>query len=181
MEKNREDLRLVELFRQGDANAFAALIKRHKRGVFAVAYKLCGNRDDADEIAQETFLRFHRYGHTFKGDASLRTWLTRISVNVARTHLSKSVKNKHIQPTADEHIEYLANKSYKKSLPTAIGELLDELSPDHREVLVLFSSGGYSLKDIASIVDAPIGTVKSRICYAKRHVARLCQERGVKP
>ena len=181
MYAKEDDKRLVELFRQGDDNAFNELVNRHKRGVYAMAMGLCGNRDWADVVAQETFLRLHRYGHTWKGDSTLRTWLSRVTVNQARTELNKRVKSKKISPLEDEHIEMLAANKRSPQPPSALSDLLDELSQDHREALTLFTGGGYSVKEISQIINVPPGTVKSRICYAKRHLARLMAQRGVKP
>ena len=181
MYAKEDDQRLVDRFCKGDEGAFNELVNRHKRGVFAMAMRLCGNRDEADVVTQETFLRLHRYGSSWKGDATLRTWLWRVAVNQARSQLRKSKPMQAIKPLQEEHIELLAKRQSNPTPPSAIAELMEELSLDHREVLALYSGDGFSIKEISEITKVPVGTVKSRLCYAKRHLAKLMLERGVRP
>ena len=181
MYAKEDEQRLVDRFCKGDESAFNELVNRHKRGVFAMAMRLCGNRDEADVVTQETFLRLHRYGSSWKGDSTLRTWLWRVAVNQLRSQLKKSKRLQAIKPVQDEHIDMLAKKQSHFQPPSAIAELIDELSLDHREVLALYSGDGFSIKEISEITKVPIGTVKSRLCYAKRHLAKLMLDRGVRP
>lgn len=173
------DAALISRCREGEQQAFTELVRHHLRGVLAMAYRLSGNVHDADDIAQETFLRAHRGLPRFDGRASFRTWLSRITVNTARTHGSRRARRDREVATEQHLLETVARDT--PSPRRAVPDLLDELSADHREVLVLFSGEGYSVAEIAALLSIPRGTVKSRICYAKRHLARLMKERGVRP
>jgi RNA polymerase sigma-70 factor (ECF subfamily) len=162
------DLELIGQAQNGDRQAFGQLVRRHHRGVINVVYRMCGSMDVAEEAAQETFIRAWSHLPRYKPRAPFRNWLYRIAVNLARDLLRRE------RPAVDVESVPLASREQG---PDAIvearerGEIVREavtaLPPASKEVLVLREYEGLSYKEIAETLDIPIGTVMSRLNYAR--------------
>ncbi len=156
----------------GDNPAFGELVKRHRSFVMALAYRLCGDRARAEDIAQDVFIRVWQALPGFRFQAAFRTWLYRIATNVAIEQL------RHARPTADiESIPLAASDTPEDSaLRTeqgrAVRDAVLRLPPQSRLVLILREYEGLSYKEIASTLDIPIGTVMSRLNYARQRLHR---------
>ncbi len=155
----------------GDRNAFNDLIRIHARGVLNVIFRMCGNMQVAEDAAQETFIRAWSRLASFRVDASLRNWLYRIALNTATDMLRKE---KRILP-GDVDDFYLADPQpgpegiYLQEERTALVQNAISSLPDaSRAVLVLKEYEGLSYHEIADALDIPIGTVMSRLNYARR-------------
>ncbi|MBI2843487.1 MAG: sigma-70 family RNA polymerase sigma factor [Armatimonadetes bacterium] len=171
---------LIERCKQGDIAAFNDLVQRYEKRVFNFAYRMAGNYDDANDVAQEAFIRVFNSINTFRGDANFTTWLYRIVTNVylderkrQKSHLHTSLEDyveldentvtRQIEdgrPTPDHVIERIERDDL---LHSAIQEL-----PDYQRIMVvLYHTQGKSYEEIAQIMKLPIGTVKSRLNRAR--------------
>ncbi len=175
-----EERALIERCKKGDLGAFNELVKKYEKQVYNFAYRLTGNYDDANDVAQEAFLRVYNAIGGFRGDASFTTWLFRITTNVflddrkrARAHptasldeqmdLEESSVARQIEDTAPSPIAQTEEKERAQILEDAIQSL-----PEYQRVMVvLYHSQQQSYEEIAEAMSLPIGTVKSRLNRAR--------------
>jgi RNA polymerase sigma-70 factor (ECF subfamily) len=170
----------IQQCKQGLISAFDALVERYEKRVFNFAYRMAGNYDDANDVAQEAFIRVFNSINTFRGDANFSTWLYRIVTNV---YLDERKKAKsHLHTPLDEYIELEENAVARQVEDTGPSpEDLAELSerhdllqkaiqslPDYQRIMVvLYHTESKSYEEIAEIMNLPIGTVKSRLNRAR--------------
>jgi RNA polymerase sigma-70 factor (ECF subfamily) len=162
---------LVISAQQGDRNAFSELVRLHARGVFNVVYRMCGDSFIAEDAAQETFLRAWQNLRSFRPQTPLRNWLYRIAFNAGMDMLRKE---KRILPTDIEDLplqderpgpETLASQNERAAL---VQKAVLSLPDASRAVLVLKEYEGMSYHEIADALDIPMGTVMSRLNYARK-------------
>jgi len=176
-----EDLAIVQKVQAGDVDAFDALILKYRERVYSIIYNLTSNREDASDLAQETFIKAFQSINRFKGKSSFFTWLYRIALNTSLTHLRKNKLRRFFsfeKMVEEDHTEGFTENlktesdSDKAALMTELQETLNDafqkLSVKHRTVITLFEIDGLSHKEIADIVGTSIGTVRSRLHYAKQ-------------
>lgn len=168
--------------RNGDREAFGRLVRRHQRRVYAAALHILGNHSDADDVAQETFVRAFRGLSTFDGRADFFTWLYRITVNTALNALrggkrsaalsqKGSAEAAHVggRPEAlGHHAPDPAQKAQHGAEVQRVLEAVAELSPSLRVTLVLATIEELPHKQIAEILEIPEGTVAWRVNEARR-------------
>lgn len=177
---NNEQL-LIERSKNGDVSAFEMLIEAYQKKVFNLAYRIIGNYDDANDIAQEAFIRIFRSISGFRGQSSFSTWIYRITTNVCLDEIRKR-KNKSVQ-YLDDDIQTDDGKmqrqiisddplpeeiAERKELRAAINDSLGELKEEYRIIITLRDIQGMSYEEIAKVLDCPTGTVKSRINRARQ-------------
>lgn len=184
-----DDKQLVEAARQGDANAFRELVKRHQRRAYAVALGMVHDPDDARDVVQEAFLKVHKNLATFEGEAQFFTWLYRIVANLCIDLLRKRRGMKvefddamanddpdeaGISPmrTGFDPGRALADKELREKIMAA----LDKLSPAHRAVLVMREVEGMSYQDMAEQMKCSIGTIMSRLFHARKKMQSMLIE-----
>jgi RNA polymerase sigma-70 factor (ECF subfamily) len=162
---------LVTRAQNGDRNAFSELVRMHAQGVLNVIYRMCGDMQIAEDAAQETFIQAWLRLSSYRPRTSLRNWLYRIAVNTAIDMLRKE---KRILPNAVEDLsltdagpgpEALAASSERAEMVQGAVLALPEAS---RAVLVLREYEGLSYQEIADALDIPVGTVMSRLNYARK-------------
>ena len=162
---------LVTSAQNGDRNAFSELVRVHAQGVRNVIYRMCGDTQLAEDAAQETFIRAWQNLDSFRIGTPLRNWLYRIAVNAGMDMLRKE---KRILPDdiEDLHLtdgrpspESLASQNERRAMVQGAILSLPEAS---RAVLVLREYEGLSYQDISSTLDIPVGTVMSRLNYARK-------------
>ncbi len=167
---------LIERCKRGEMSAFDELVSHYEKRVFNFAYRIAGNYDDANDVAQEAFVRVFNSIHTFRGDANFTTWIYRIVTNV---YLDERKKSKsHRQTSLDEYIELDENSVSRqieddtphpdevveeKERDSALQKAINEL-PDYQRIIVtLYHLKHVSYEEIAEMLNLPIGTVKSRL------------------
>ena len=176
-----EDLVIVRKIQDGDVDAFDALILKYRERVYSVIYNLTSNREDASDLTQETFIKAFQSINRFKGKSSFFTWLCRIALNTSLTYLRKNKLRRFFsfeKMVDEDHTEgFIENMtadsdSDKAALMSELQEKLNDafqkLSVKHRTVITLFEIDGLGHKEIAEIVGASVGTVRSRLHYAKQ-------------
>lgn len=184
----------VALFQRGQDGAFEALVRRREREVYQVAWRLLGDPEDAREAAQESFLRAFRALRKFRGEASFRTWIIGITINVCRNRAAAAEekvrrRSRSTEPQEeDDPPEGLPvvdgapgpeRQVYGGELKEALGRALMALPSEHREILVLREVQGLEYEELADALSLPVGTVKSRLCRARQALRELLE--GVWP
>jgi RNA polymerase sigma factor (sigma-70 family) len=174
---------LVRRARRGDLHAYDELVKRYQERIYATIYHMTSNHEDANDLAQESFIKAFQALKSFKGGSSFYTWLYRIAVNKTINFL-KQRKNKHhlslndLDFNAEHDPDLVALVSDKTPLRDAglselqkkLNEALLKLSEPHRMVAVLHDVQGMSHEEIAEIMDCNVGTVRSRLFYARQQL-----------
>jgi RNA polymerase sigma-70 factor, ECF subfamily len=179
---------LIEKCKQGDLAAFDELVRRYEKLVFHVAYRLAGNYDDANDVAQDSFVRVFNSIGTFRGDANFTTWLYRIVTNV---YLDERKKAKsHPKTSLEEYIELEENSvtrqiedegpTPEESVQTLerneiLQRAIMSLPEYQRVMIVLYHTQGKSYEEIAEITNLAIGTVKSRLNRARLALSEKLQ------
>jgi len=184
------DIDLVTRSRTGDTAAFNELITRYRQRCFAMIYHMVRNEDDAWDLAQDGFVRAWRSLANFRGQSSFFTWLYRIMTNVSLDWLRKkrieggqefddTVGLRHVAPgaqTAPKPVmapaDRLADAEIRKRIDAAIARLSD----DHRAVIVMRELEGMEYQEIADALGCSIGTVMSRLFYARRKLQDMLRD-----
>lgn len=173
--RDADDVTLLEHVRSGDKAAFAVIMERHQDLVFAVSLRLMGNREAALDATQETFITVFRKADKFRAEAAFSTWLYRVATNTCYDLLRKQRRRQadplpdHLDPT-----DIRAEDGYTSvELRPAIEAALAALPAEFRTAVVLADISGLSLAEVADVVGAPIGTVKSRIFRGRKLLAQL--------
>lgn len=178
-----KERRLVRRLKQGDERAFQELVETYQDRVFTLVFRVMGNRQEAEDVAQDVFFSVYRAMHRFRGDARLYTWIYRIAINACNSRL-KYLKGRSLdrQKSIDANSPELSPEqsagpqsavpgpeamAQGNRLQQAIARELGKLDPDHRQVLVLRDIQGLTYEDIAKITGLAEGTVKSRLHRAR--------------
>jgi len=179
-----DEQRLIEQAQNGDRSAYGELVRRHYSGVVNVVYRLCGDAHLAEDMAQETFLRAWVHLPTFQPQSSLRNWLYRIAVNASLDVL----RREHEAPVEDEKMQWLRDQApgpeaalIQKEQALLIQQAINALPEAARSVLVLREYGELSYQEIAAVLDIPIGTVMSRLNYARNRLREVLQAQILQP
>src|SRR4051812_25432104 len=169
------DETLVDLARKGDRPAREELFRRHFEVAHRVAYRLLGNEQDALDAVQEGFLKAVRHLGDFDGRSGFRTWLLRIVTNAALDSGRKKRRRPALRlddalPGGSESArdDDPAAGLHRDDLRRRLDDALDRLSPATRSTFVLFAEAELSYKEIAACQDVPVGTVMSRLHYARQ-------------
>ncbi len=175
------DWRVVQSVQAGDVAAFDQLILKYRERVYAMIYNMTSNREDAADLTQDAFIKAFQSINRFEGQSSFFTWLYRIAVNSALTHIRRnklrsffSLDKVHEDPSVAAVINQLTDKKdverevFVNELQEKLNEALQKLSIPHRTVVTLFEIDGLSHEEIAEIMDCSVGTVRSRLHYAKQ-------------
>jgi RNA polymerase sigma-70 factor, ECF subfamily len=172
------DEQLVARILAGRVDAFEAIVERHKDVVFRVAARVVG-RDDAEDVAQDAFLRaFHRL-RQFRGEASFRSWLLQITHHTALDHLARRLRLPAAQDEPPAEVpEPQERRTPAEELESAerrarLEMKIAAMRPAHRIVLVLRDIEGLSYDEIAAVTDMPIGSVKGRLHRARGELIEL--------
>jgi RNA polymerase sigma-70 factor (ECF subfamily) len=186
------DQELVEKARTGDARAFRTLVEAHQARLFAVAYGMLRDRDDAMDVVQDAFIKAHKKLGEFEGNAAFSTWLYRICVNLCIDRKRADARRRKVDlddamatDLGDDSLYADAEiggklsgtnplkNSADKELGKELGRAMAGLSEDHRSVLLLREVEGMSYEEIAETLSIPRGTVMSRLFHARKNMQRL--------
>ncbi len=173
-----EDLQLVELAINGNDRAFAIIVSRYEQQIARTVKGMLGETDSAEDVGQETFIRFYRSLKKYRGDAALGTYLTRIAVNLSLNELNKQKRTlslfyKRDQKDVMVDIPEATDKYEDSDMKEIVDKALKQLDPGFRSVVVLRMLEGYSTKETAEILDLPLGTVLSRLARAQKSLAKI--------
>src|SRR6266850_1030834 len=166
-ERQDPDGRLVARFLQGDGSAFDELVLRHRSSVYRLAYRLLGNHAEADDVSQESFVRVYRGLRGFRGEATFRTWLMRIVVNLAQSARHARPPGASLEEAA---LQVGAPGAVETVLKREVRRAVGGLPPRQRQVLVLKVYEGMKFIEIAQAAGMSIGTAKATFFQAVRNL-----------
>ena len=183
---NVPDEELVQQTLASRTEAFGELYERHRERVFRIAFRFVGNKSDALDLCQDVFVKAFDALPTFKGHARFATWLTRIAANTCVDHCRQVQVRKagELDPeTVKADMRVPGHKATpepaaaleREELRVALGAAIAQLSPEHREVFLLHAVEGMTYDAIAAEVGCPIGTVMSRLHYARKRLQALLE------
>jgi RNA polymerase sigma-70 factor (ECF subfamily) len=174
------DEALLARFVAGDDDAFELLMKRHEDRIYALAFRMTGDRADALEATQDTFIAAFRQARSFRGDAAFSTWLYRVGINSCRDLLRKRARLPEPVAEFDEQPLGAAPAHVEEEAIDRIdlGRALADLPEDYREAVALHDLGGLAYDEIAAIASVPIGTIKSRISRGRKLLAKALEHPG---
>lgn len=171
---------------KGDVQAFEELMQSHESRIYAIALRMMGNREDAQDCAQEAMVRIYRAMGSFKGQSALATWIYRITMNTCLDELRRrkarkvtsldSLVNNGWSPTdtgdtPEEH-------GLRVEKQSALNQAIQSLPDDMRAAIILRDVKGYSYDEIASILDANVGTIKSRISRGREKLREILSKQS---
>jgi len=172
----RPDAELLQSIAQGQQRAMALFFTRHNVRVFRFAFSITGDRSLAESVVSDVFLDVWRHAGTFKGKSEVSTWLLAIARHKALTLLKRRLDeqltdefSETIQDT-DDNPEATMEKTQARAI---VAECLVKLSPTHREIINLVYYHEKAIDEVAEILRIPTGTVKTRMYYARQHLAEL--------
>jgi RNA polymerase sigma factor (sigma-70 family) len=174
------DERLVDDCLKGDRQSFRQLYRRHEGKVRQILYQLC-DRSTIDDLVQETFLRAWKGLPKFRGNAKFSTWLYRIAWNVASDRRQTLAKDRERRETISAQIDNHHDDPDVMAIhyQELVERGLSELKEDHRIVLILHDLQELPQKEVAEILDIPVGTVKSRLFHARATVRKFLERNGL--
>jgi RNA polymerase sigma-70 factor, ECF subfamily len=184
------DETLVRRFNAGDDKAFIEIVTRHRAKMYTIAFSVLRNHSDAEEIAQDTFIRAHRGLSDFRGDSSLATWLHRITVNLARNrywyffrrrrHMTQSIDRAFSDGSPATFGDILASDTpgpvrdaTTREFSELVTECMEQLNSQQREILTRRTVLNRSYDEIGAALGINVGTVKSRIARARQSLRLL--------
>jgi len=183
--QRQTDDELIGRVRKGETRLFAELVQRYQDQVYGMTLRFVRSTGDAEDLAQEAFLRAYRGLEGFKGESRFSTWLYRITWNLCADWLRRNRRHKHAATTIDDaagvpdgaaSVEegYLASEAKRE-----VHEALDRLDEKYRSVLILLYYQKLSYDQIAAILDVPVKTVETRLYRARRLLREYLQRAGV--
>jgi RNA polymerase sigma factor RpoE len=178
-----EDRELVKKAQTGDMVAYDQLMRKYQERIYATIYHMTSNHEDANDLAQETFVKAYSALKNFKGDSSFFTWVYRIAVNKtinflkqrkSRSFLSLNDLDQNVEHDS-ELVELVSQHTPRRDaglaeLQEKLNEAMQKLSEDHRMVVTLHDVQGLSHEEIGKIMDCNTGTVRSRLFYARQQL-----------
>src|SRR5262245_33467794 len=184
-----EESSLVQRARQGDLAAYDDVVRRYQERIYATIYHMTSNHEDANDLAQEAFIKAFQALKSFKGGSSFYTWVYRIAVNKTINFLkqrkSRSQMSLNDLDLNAEHdpdlVALISDKTPRREvnlteLQEKLNEAMQRLSEPHRLVVTLHDVQGLSHEEIAKIMECNIGTVRSRLFYARQQLQALLSD-----
>ena len=191
-----DDQTLISQCRAGDQGAFKELVQRYQRKVYGIAFGMLHSSEDAMDVTQDVFIKIHKYLDRFQGTSSFYTWMYRMVVNLCIDHLRKEGRAKIVDYddslAHDENGEggFQLSSSWdtnpgkvlaRKEISSMIHGALQQLSPNHRAVLLMREVDGLSYSEMAEIMRCTRGTIMSRLFHARKQMQQsLLQTLGEK-
>lgn len=170
------DTQLLQQAREGSGDAFKELVRRYEPRVAATVIGMLGRCPEADDVGQETFIRFYKAMHDFRGDSELGTYLTRIAINLSLNELKRRKRRFGLFPKSTDAVLDLADETDRHGASETrnlVRQAIQQLEPDFKSVVVLRLVQGYSTKETAGILNVPEGTVLSRLSRAQKKLRTI--------
>lgn len=171
------DEQLINSVRGGDTRAFKEFVKRYESRVASTVIGMLGNCPEADDVGQETFIRFYKALGSFRGDSSVATYLTRIAINLSLNELKRRKRKFTLFSQSDteqyKDIPDINSARFTVEDKYYVHQALEKLKPAYKSVVVLRLLDGYSTEETARILKIPVGTVLSRLARAQQKLKDL--------
>ena len=182
MLSKKTDIEIIDLVLAGNQAAYADLVKTHQRYVFTLAMRFTRSREDAEEVAQDTFVKAYRSLNNYQRSAKFSTWLYTIVYHTAMTHLRKKrLKTSSIDDDENSlQLESYATDDYssieKKSRSFYVNQAIGMLLPDDATIITLFYQGEQSLVEIANVMGMEANTVKVKLHRARHRLKEKLEQ-----
>jgi RNA polymerase sigma-70 factor (ECF subfamily) len=183
------DWGVVQKVQAGNVGAFDQLVQKYREHIFSIIYNMTSNREDASDLTQETFIKAFQAISRFRGKSAFFTWIYRIAINSTMSFLKKRSRRRYIsyenineEVSTSEIFESLTSKTRTekgallRELQEKLNDALQKLSPKHRTVVILHEIEGLEHAEIAVITSTSVGTVRSRLHYAKQQLQSYLQD-----
>ena len=182
-----EDQQLVERVQRGDKRAFDLLVLKYQHRILGLVMRFVHDQQEAQDVAQEAFIKAYRALANFRGDSAFYTWLYRIAINTAKNHLVARGRRPPDSDVSAEDAEFFEgdhglkdNESPERlmlrdEIEATVHRAIKQLPEDLRTALTLREFDGLSYEDIATVMQCPVGTVRSRIFRAREAVDKALQ------
>ena len=187
------DAQLVEQCLRGESQAWEELVRRHTRRVFNLSYRFTSNRQEAEDLSQDVFMRVYRTLSSYRATSGqFTTWLTSVTRNLLIDHYRRTRKDRLTSSLDDENTNMQVEQKESNArrpddlalaseLSSQVQGALQKLSPELREAVILRDLQGLDYAEIQQVLSVPEGTVKSRINRGRIELARLLEQIGVRP
>lgn len=182
------DETLIQQAMAGRQSAYAMLVKRYERYVYTLALRFVKNREDADEIAQDCFMRMFRYMGEFRGDSKFTTWLYKIVYTTSLNHLRKKSPDilsldDELRPIQlqDEGVADVSAEMEREDRNAALHHAITQLSPDDASIITLFYLYEQSLDEICQIMDLTLTNAKTKLCRARQRLRTILDKQPSSP
>lgn len=163
----------------GDREAFAALVKQYQRMIFAVAYRMTGSLADAEDLAQETFLRAFRQLDSFRAESKFSTWLCQIAMNLSLNWRTRESRRDAVHSTWAQNAVLDSRDQFPDELSRRVQDALNKLPPKQRAAIILTVYENRSHADAARLLNCTEATVSWRVFAARQKLKKLLK--GVSP
>ncbi len=179
-----DDTNAVARAKSGDVEAFEYLVKRYRNEVFALSYHFLRNREQAWDVAQEVFIKAYNALAQFRGDASFKTWLMRITANQCKDFLKKrrletvSFDDGRLAEHAQSHLLAPDRSLEAAEIGEAIQKAIGKLSHKHKTAFILREFEGLSYEEMAQVMECSMGTVMSRLHHARKRLQKSLTQMG---
>lgn len=172
--KTDNDIELVDAAIAGNMSAFESIVKKYEGMISRVIISMVGDKDDADDIGQETFIRFYKSMTKFRGESKLGTYLVRTAINLSLNAIKKR-KRRNLIPVDDNNEKILGSydDESNRDMVEIVNKALNELDPKFRSIVVLRQIQGFSTKETAEILQLPTGTVLSRLSRGQEKLKEI--------
>ena len=177
MQTGLPDNELIAQVLKGDQQAYKVLVDRYQSYIFTLAYKLMQSREDAEEVAQDVFVKAYRSLADFKGGSKFSTWLYTIAHNTGITYLRKKKQKilalddeKNFTQLENHESDFKSNQVEDKSKKEMVNRAIEMLSADDAQIITLFYKGDQSLDEIGQIMGMEANTVKVRLFRARQRL-----------
>jgi RNA polymerase sigma-70 factor (ECF subfamily) len=180
---NQSDLDYINKIVDGDTSAFAILVDRYKDLVFTLAYKMLKNREEAEEIAQDTFIKIYKSAGKFKGDSKFSTWVYKVTYNTCLDYLKKKKRGINITYIEDFDLQQLktldkiSNAIDEKEKNQLIHDCLNVLPSEEAFLLTLFYFEQQSTDEIAKVMDTNANNIKIKLYRTRKKMALLLRQK----
>jgi len=175
----RNERMLVEACRANDPMALKNMVERFQLDVYRVCCRLMSDPHEAEDLAQESFIRVFRSLHTWDQERPLKPWILSIAINRCRTALAKRARRPSLSPLLDCNPGREVTAERSSDLQQEINAAVDELRTEYREVFILFHTEEIPYETIGSMMRKPVGTIKTWLHRARLAVVQRLRERGV--
>lgn len=176
-----EERRLVERCLEGDESAHYEFVGRFQGLVFGICLRMLGDAHEAEDVAQEVFLRAMRSLGKWDRSRPLRPWILTIAVNRCRTHLGRMKKRPSLTENAEELPDLRPNEDDSNELRAELSVALLQLREDYRQVFLLFHEQGLSYEEMSEATGRPVGTLKTWLHRARGELLEHLRRKGLVP
>ncbi|NQY07697.1 MAG: RNA polymerase sigma factor [Flavobacteriaceae bacterium] len=177
------DLDSIEKIIKGDTHSFALLLEKYKDMVFTLTFRMLKNREEAEEVAQDTFIKAYKSLNKFKGDSKFSTWLYRIAYNTSLDKIKK-LKKEQLTVAIDEYtegqvraVENALDNLERAEQRKMIQDCIQQLPPDSAALLTLYYFDGLSLDEIAKVLNIKASNVKVKLFRSRKKLTHILKER----